>query len=251
MVENRTAVITGGAQGIGRVVTDTLLKDGWNVAVWDSDDEAINQETKRMKGKTSWFGICCDITCAGSVQSAYVTTVKAFGRIDLLLNNAAIHANKPLADLEVSEFRRVIEVNLTGTLICAKTCERSLRESKGIIINMSSTRAFQSEANTEAYTASKGGIYALTHALAVSLGPDVRVNSISPGWIDVSDVRKTQTAKQIHLSGEDHAQHPAGRVGTGSDIASVVRFLVSPGNDFITAQNFVIDGGMTRKMIYV
>lgn len=251
MNEVRTAVITGGAQGIGRIVTDTLLKSNWNVAVWDSDDEAIHQMTKRLKGNENWLGTCCDVTCAGSVQVAMNATLKQFGRIDLLLNNAAVHANKPLAELEVSEFRRVIDVNLTGTLICVKTCEKELREHKGAVINMCSTRAFQSEPDTEAYSASKGGVFALTHALAVSLGPDVRVNCISPGWIDVSAIRKTQAAKQILMSEEDHSQHPAGRVGNGMDIASMVLFLANPANNFITGQNFVIDGGMTRKMIYV
>jgi NAD(P)-dependent dehydrogenase (short-subunit alcohol dehydrogenase family) len=251
MDHNRTAVITGGAQGIGRVVADALLAERWNVAVWDFDEEALAQETKRHKGKGEWLGICCDVTCAGSVQVALNGTMKKFNQIDLLLNNAAIHANTPLEALEVSEFRRVIDVNLTGTLICVKTCEKILREHKGVIINMCSTRAFQSEANTEAYSASKGGIYALSHALAVSLGPDVRVNCISPGWIDVSAIRKSQTAKQLAMTDEDSAQHPAGRVGTGADIASMVLFLANPVNSFITGQNFVVDGGMTTKMIYV
>jgi NAD(P)-dependent dehydrogenase (short-subunit alcohol dehydrogenase family) len=251
MNELRTAVITGGAQGIGREVADALLKNRWNVAVWDSDDEALSQETKRLKGREDWLGIYCDVSCAGSVQAALHATLKKFGHMNLLLNNAAIHANKPLAELEVSEFRRVIDVNLTGTLICSKICEKPLRESRGIIINMCSTRAFQSEANTEAYSASKGGVFALTHALAVSLGPEVRVNSISPGWIDVSAVRKSQSARQTELSEEDQSQHPAGRVGKGDDIAAMVKFLANPDNSFITGQNFVIDGGMTRKMIYV
>lgn len=251
MNEFRTAVITGGAQGIGRVVADALLKNRWNVAVWDADEEALSQETKRQKGNGQWLGIYCDVSCAGSVQVALNSTLKNFGQLNLLLNNAAIHANKPLSELEVSEFRRVIDVNLTGTLICSKICEKPLRENQGVIINMCSTRAFQSEANTEAYSASKGGVFALTHALAVSLGPEVRVNSISPGWIDVSAVRKSQTARQEEPSGEDHSQHPAGRVGIGEDIAAMVKFLANPDNSFITGQNFVIDGGMTRKMIYI
>jgi NAD(P)-dependent dehydrogenase (short-subunit alcohol dehydrogenase family) len=178
-------------------------------------------------------------------------TLKKFGRIDLLVNNAAIHANKPISQLEISEFRRVIDVNLTGSFICAKTCEEELRKTKGSIINICSTRAFQSEANTEAYSASKGGIFALTHSLAVSLGPEIRVNCISPGWIDVSAVRKSQTAKQEPLSEADHKQHPAGRVGVAEDIARMVLFLANEENSFITAQNFIVDGGMTRKMIYV
>jgi NAD(P)-dependent dehydrogenase (short-subunit alcohol dehydrogenase family) len=250
-VDIKTAAITGGAQGIGRIIADTLLTEGWNVAVWDNDEEALAQEAKRFKGNKNRIGLCCNVTCAGSVSIAFQETIKKFGRIDLLINNAAIHANKPIAQLEISEFRRVIDVNLTGAFICAKTCEEELRKTRGSIINICSTRAFQSEADTEAYSASKGGIFALTHALAVSLGPDIRVNCISPGWIDVSSVRKSQTAKQVKLSEADHLQHPAGRVGVAADIARMVLFLANKENSFITAQNFVVDGGMTRKMIYV
>jgi hypothetical protein len=108
-----------------------------------------------------------------------------------------------------------------------------------------------SEANTEAYSASKGGIVALTHAMAVSLGPEVRVNCISPGWIEVSAWRKGRKRKKPALSEADHAQHPAGRVGTPEDIASLAAYLVSGEAGFITGANFVADGGMTRKMIYV
>lgn len=251
MNENKTAVITGGAQGIGRIMADTLLQEGWNIAVWDNDEVALAQEAKRLKGVKYRICINCNVACAGSVNLAFIETLKKFGRIDLLVNNAAIHANKPISQLEISEFRRVIDVNLTGSFICAKTCEEELRKTKGSIINICSTRAFQSEANTEAYSASKGGIFALTHSLAVSLGPEIRVNCISPGWIDVSAVRKSQTAKQEQLSEADHKQHPAGRVGVAEDIARMVLFLANEENSFITAQNFVVDGGMTRKMIYV
>jgi NAD(P)-dependent dehydrogenase (short-subunit alcohol dehydrogenase family) len=251
MSENKTAVITGGAQGIGRIMADTLLQEGWNVAVWDNDEVALEQEEKRLKGEKNRIGLNCNVACAGSVNISLMETLKKFGRIDLLVNNAAIHANKPISQLEISEFRRVIDVNLTGSFICAKTCEEELRKTKGSIINICSTRAFQSEANTEAYSASKGGIFALTHSLAVSLGPEIRVNCISPGWIDVSAVRKSQTAKQEPLSEADHKQHPAGRVGVAEDIARMVLFLANEENSFITAQNFIVDGGMTRKMIYV
>jgi len=125
-----------------------------------------------------------------------------------------------------------------------------LQRTKGAIVNIASTRAIQSEPNTEAYSASKGGILALTHSLAMSLGPDIRVNCISPGWIDVSEWKKSQQAKKPHLTKMDHAQHPAGRVGKPEDIAALVAFLISDEAGFITGQNFVVDGGMTKKMIY-
>ncbi|MBU0910682.1 MAG: SDR family oxidoreductase, partial [Proteobacteria bacterium] len=132
----------------------------------------------------------------------------------------------------------------------AKYAVPHLRLAHGNIINIASTRALQSEAHTEAYSASKGGLVALTHALAVSLGPAIRVNCISPGWIEVGKWRKNKSRHPPALSAQDHQQHPAGRVGTPHDIAAMVAFLISGEAGFITGQNFVIDGGMTRKMIY-
>ena len=143
----------------------------------------------------------------------------------------------------------MIGTNLTGFFLCAKHAAPLLRRHGGCIVNMSSSRAYQSEADTEAYAASKGGITALTHALSISLGPDVRVNAVAPGWIDV---REEQPGEQpsAALRAIDHEQHPGGRVGLGADIGGVVAFLCSPDAAFITGQTLVADGGMTRKMIY-
>jgi NAD(P)-dependent dehydrogenase (short-subunit alcohol dehydrogenase family) len=247
----RVAVITGGAQGIGRIIAGSLINAGYGVSVWDNDREALEEEKEKIAGSESPEFCLCDVSVEEEVKMALENTLNRFGRIDVLVHNAAISANKPIGELEVQEFNHVISVNLSGAFICAKYCEPELRKNKGTIINLCSTRAFQSEAHTEAYSASKGGIFSLTHSLAVSLGPEVRVNSISPGWIDVSAIRKSSTAKQELLSEADHLQHPAGRVGEPGDIARMVLFLCNPENSFITGQNFVIDGGMTRKMIYV
>jgi len=122
---------------------------------------------------------------------------------------------------------------------------------EGAIINIASTRALMSEPDTESYSASKGGLAALTHALAISFGPEVRVNCISPGWIDVSAWQKHNRRRPEALSEADHEQHPAGRVGRVEDVAAMAVFLASEESGFITCQNFVVDGGMTKKMIYV
>jgi hypothetical protein len=135
----------------------------------------------------------------------------------------------------------VIGTNLTSTFLLVRAAEAMLRAARGSVVTIASTRAHMSEPHTEAYAASKGGLVALTHALAISLGPDVRVNCISPGWI---------LTKGDPPRPEDHAFHPAGRVGTADDIAAMAAFLVGPESGFVTGAEFIVDGGVTRKMIY-
>jgi NAD(P)-dependent dehydrogenase (short-subunit alcohol dehydrogenase family) len=253
MVDNmkqNVVVITGGAQGIGRRIAEKFLKEGWKVAIWEVDDEAGSEMEKKLNSPDFEY-LLCNVSHEATVRAAVQKTISLFGRIDVLVNNAAIMNNKPLTELSLEEWQQVLDVNLNGPFLCSKYCAAELGKNKGVIINLCSTRAFQSERDTEAYSASKGGVYALTHSLAMSLGPDVRVNSISPGWIDVSAVKKKSVASQEKLTKEDQWQHPAGRVGKVEDIANMAYFLAQPESGFITGQNFVVDGGMTRKMIYV
>ncbi|MEZ5106776.1 MAG: SDR family oxidoreductase [Draconibacterium sp.] len=247
---NRNIIITGGAQGIGKITAIELLKNGYFISIFEIDEEAIEE----FKSETHASNIAffkTDIADEESVKQSVLEAEKRFGNISGLVNNAATHANKPVTELTLDEWNHVIGVNLTGAFLCSKHAAPFLKQVNGSIINMCSTRAFQSEPDTEAYSASKGGIFSLTHALAMSLGPEVRVNCISPGWIDVSGIRKKSEAKPYQITKEDKNQHPAGRVGKAEDIANMVLFLLNPENSFITGQNFVIDGGMTRKMIYV
>jgi len=163
------------------------------------------------------------------------------GQLDALVCNAGFMIRKPIARLSLAEFNSVLATNLTSTFLLARAAETLLRAARGAVVTIASTRAHMSEPDTEAYAASKGGLVALTHALAVSLGPEVRVNCVSPGWIDT---------RGEALRPEDHAQHPAGRVGRVEDIAAMVAFLLGPESGFVTGAEFVVDGGMTRKMIY-
>jgi NAD(P)-dependent dehydrogenase (short-subunit alcohol dehydrogenase family) len=173
------------------------------------------------------------------------TIVDRFGRLDALVSNAGIMVRKPLRQLTLSEWRKVLDTNLTAAFLFARAAEKPLRASRGAIVTIASTRALMSEPNTESYAASKGGLVALTHSLAISLAPEVRVNCISPGWIVV---RREQEEK---LRRKDHLQHPAGRVGRPEDIAAMATFLLDRDRaGFVTGANFVVDGGMTRKMIY-
>ena len=243
-------IVTGGAQGIGRIIAQSLIKVGYRVSIFDIDSEAMEEIKPHFDKKRCAFFIT-DVSSEVSVRSSVRASLKKFESIYGLVNNAVYEAFKPMNELTIEEWNRAIGTNLTGTFLCSKFCAPYLDESKGSIVNMCSTRAFQSEPNTESYSASKGGIYSLTHAMAMSLAPNVRVNSISPGWIDVSEVKKKANARQVELSKEDHLQHPAGRVGNAYDIAQLVMFLLDEANGFITGQNFTIDGGMTKKMIYV
>jgi NAD(P)-dependent dehydrogenase (short-subunit alcohol dehydrogenase family) len=247
-IHAKAALVTGGAQGIGKASAQRLAAAGYRVAIADVDAEA-GRETHAELGIDF---IECDVSVESSVEACVGAALQRFGRLDALVNNAGITgaASGPLETLALSEWNRRIGTNLTGVFLMAKHCVPHLRRVKGAIVNVASTRAQQSEPNTEAYSASKGGVVALSHALAMSLGPEVRVNCVSPGWIDVRAWKKLSRRNPAPLRPEDHAQHPAGRVGRPEDIAEMIAFLLSDAASFVTGQNFVIDGGMTRKMIY-
>lgn len=248
---SKTAIVTGGGQGIGKCIAQELLISDYNVILAEIDSEA-GLETEQELSKTGNVKfIHTDTSDEKSVRDLIDKTLILGGRIDTLVNNAAIMLFKPLEELSVEEWNRVISINLTGYFLCARHCSPYLRKSKGSIVNISSTRALMSEPGTESYSASKGGVTSLTHALALSLAGDVRVNSISPGWIEVEDWKKSRIRKTPVHSEEDKKQHPTGRVGTPMDVASMVLFLIDEKNGFITGQNFIVDGGMSTKMIYV
>ncbi|MDK8463500.1 SDR family oxidoreductase [Marinobacter sp. SS13-12] len=245
-------LVTGGAQGIGKGIAAYFLDKGWRVVVLDQDAEAITACREDLNNPDNLLLITMDVSRESEVVSTVDEAVRWGGRLDATVNNAGIADPEtgPIETLELAQWQRRIDVNLTGAFLMAKHTVPHLRQSRGSIVNMASTRALQSEPHSEAYAASKGGLIALTHALAMSLGPDVRANSISPGWIDVRACQAGAPAGLQPLSASDHEQHPSGRVGTPADVAAMVAYLVSPEARFVTGQNFVIDGGMTRKMIY-
>jgi NAD(P)-dependent dehydrogenase (short-subunit alcohol dehydrogenase family) len=246
---DRVALVTGGAQGIGKGIAIALAARGYRVVAADSDGQA-----GRQLDIPGVFFVQCDVSREASVRRCIATLLRRFGRLDALVNNAGIAdpASGALENLALREWNRRIGVNLTGVFLMSKHAAPRLRAARGAIVNIASTRALQSEPDTEAYAAAKGGVVALTHAMAMSLGPQVRVNCVSPGWIDTSGEWKKRSArKPLRLRRADHAQHPAGRVGRPEDVAELVAYLLSDAAGFATAQNFVLDGGMTKKMIYV
>jgi NAD(P)-dependent dehydrogenase (short-subunit alcohol dehydrogenase family) len=230
--EQRVALVTGGAHGIGLATARRLLRDGFRVVVADRNPPPDDLAARF---------VATDVTSEDSVRALVAGIAAAEGRLDALVSNAGTMVRKKLRELSLADWSRVIATNLTATFLLAREAETMLRNARGAIVAIASTRARQSEPDTESYAASKGGLVALTHALAMSLGPEVRVNCVSPGWIEV---------KGATLSEEDHAQHPAGRVGRPDDIAALVAWLVGPESGFVTGAEFISDGGMTRKMIY-
>ncbi|MCX7892620.1 MAG: SDR family oxidoreductase [Burkholderiales bacterium] len=249
----KAALVTGGAQGIGKGIATAFLDAGWAVVLADLDAEAGEETAAELAPRGAVAFVRCDVGREEDACAAVAATAARYGRIDALVNDAGIAGapRTPVTALALDDWERMLRTNLTGAFLMTKHAAAHLRTARGAIVNIASTRALQSEPHTEAYSASKGGLVALTHALAVSLGPEVRVNCVSPGWIDTTGWKKRSRRKPEALRPEDHAQHPAGRVGTPRDIAAMVLFLVSDASGFITGQNFVVDGGMTRKMVYV
>lgn len=247
------ALVTGGGQGIGRVIAGELLGRGYRVAVVEIDGEARAEAERLLAARGEVLVIGGDVSDEGQVREAVALTAERFGGLDGLVNNAGVSqpGSGPLEQLSLERWNAVLATNLTGAFLCAKHAAPHLRQRRGAIVNIASTRALMSEPDTEAYAASKGGLVALTHAMAISLGPAIRVNAVSPGWIDVSE-HKTSSARRVsELTADDHAQHPAGRVGIGEDVAAAVAYLLSDEASFVTGQNLIVDGGMTKKMIYV
>ncbi|WP_298215393.1 SDR family oxidoreductase [Acidocella sp.] len=225
-------LVSGGARGIGAEIAARLHRDGHRVVVADK----VKPEASPARA------VMCDVSCPLQVASLMTGIETIEGRLDGMVCNAGFMIRKPIEDLTPEEWHSVLATNLTSAFLLVRAGLAMLRAARGAVVTIASTRAHMSEPDTESYAASKGGLLALTHALAISLGPLVRVNCISPGWIDTG---------HDPVRPQDHAQHPAGRVGQPRDIASLAAYLLSPEAGFITGAEFIADGGMTRKMIYL
>lgn len=224
MFQNRVVVVTGGAKGIGKTIADEFRKAGAHVCVID------------LLENDYFVGDLADQTMLDAFADKVIAD---YGRVDVLVNNA-LPLMKGIDECTYEQFNYALRVGVTAPFYLTKRFAPYFAPGASVI-NISSSRDRMSQPQTESYTAAKGGISALTHALAVSLAGKVRVNSVSPGWID--------TDFTIY-DGADATQHPAGRVGNPLDIANMVLFLCSDKAGFITGENICIDGGMTRQMIY-
>lgn len=236
--------VTGGAEGIGRAIVKAFCAAGHRVAFCDRNAEAGT----RTAQETGALFLEADVRNVAALEEVIQQLFDTWEDIDVIINNAGVSDFSPITDTPVEEFDRILQINLRPVFITARKLALHRKSQEvpnkfGRIVNICSTRYLMSEPGSEGYAASKGGIYSLTHALAISLSEwHITVNAISPGWI--------QNCDYDSLRPIDHEQHPSRRVGKPEDIARMCLFLCQPENDFINGENIVIDGGMTRKMIY-
>ncbi|MCP3761825.1 SDR family oxidoreductase [Domibacillus sp. A3M-37] len=243
MFKDKTVVVTGGANGIGKATAHAFAAKGAFTVIVDTKEEdgrAAVQEWKKSGFEAAFY--CADAGNVDEMASVFARVDQEREGIDVLINNAGVSSFGSIWDINKTDWDKIMTANAASVLFCSREAAKYMKKGSAIV-NMCSTRQSMSESNTELYAASKGAIYSLTHALAVTLSEKgIRVNSISPGWIETGDYAQ--------LRPEDHAQHPAGRVGKPEDVAKACLYLADPENTFMTGENLVIDGGMTRKMIY-
>ena len=241
----KKSIITGGAEGIGKAIVEAFCLSGDQVAFCDIN-EIAGQETAKATGSIFHK---VDVSDKDALESCMQRILSEWNDIDIIINNVGISQFSSITETSVEDFDKILSINLrpvfiTSRLLAIHRKEQSSPNLYGRIINICSTRYLMSESGSEGYAASKGGIYSLTHALALSLSEwNITVNSIAPGWI--------QTHDYDQLRPEDHSQHPSRRVGKPEDIARMCLFLCEENNDFINGENITIDGGMTKKMIYI
>lgn len=241
---SKTVIVTGAGAGIGRCIAKTYATEGAKVIVAEKNEAAGTETAVKIKlaGHEAMF-VKCDVSKPEDIIRLVNTTIEKYGFIDIVINNAGVSRWKSPYELSVDEWDEILHTNLRSMFLLSREAARHMKGRGGSIVNIASTRAFMSEPDTEAYAASKGGIVALTHALAASLAVDnIQVNCISPGWIETGDYSKLREI--------DHKQHFAQRVGKPEDIARACLFLTAPENNFVSGTNLIIDGGMTHKMIY-
>jgi len=242
---NKTVIITGAANGIGRAIASAFARNTFRTVIADIDSKNGNKlATDLLNDGLEATFIMCDVSDPESIKNLVAEVNKMYDGADIVINNAGISEFIPPKDLTVQKWDQILNTNLRSSFLMSReVASRMKKKGGGSIVNIASTRATMSEKNSEAYAASKGGLLALTHAMAVSYAEyNINVNCISPGWIHTGDYEK--------LRDIDHSQHPSGRVGKPDDIARACLFLTNPDNNFINGENLVIDGGMTRKMIY-
>jgi len=246
--QDKIVVITGGALGIGQVLVREFARAGAKVAYIDLNEEAgarLAQELRESGGDVCYHP--GDISDPAALERFAKEVADRYGGVDCLINNAMLTFGGILSGCSWEDFNKALQIGVSAPYYLTMLFLPHFRPGAAIV-NLSSTRAFQSQANTESYTAAKGGITALTHALSVSLAGKVRVNAVAPGWIDTGATYSADYVPQYTLG--DLKQHPSGRVGEPMDIVRMIMFLCDEANSFINGQTMIVDGGMSKRMIY-
>lgn len=248
MFQDKVCVITGGALGIGRCLTREFAKVGAKIAFIDKNEQAGKENEAFLKqlGAHVYYQTG-DIAEEEVLLKFTQEVVNEFGQVDILVNNACYSAGGIHTPSSFDDFNNVLKTGVTAPYMLTQLFLPHFNPGASVI-NMSSTRALTSQANTESYSAAKGAISALTHALAISLAGQVRVNAIAPGWIDTGKYHDTHYVPEY--SEADIQQHPSHRVGEPEDIARAILFLCDDRNSFINGETLTIDGGMSKRMIY-
>lgn len=229
----KSVIVTGGAHGIGKAICESFLKEGYSVCFMD-----INEKGKDLEKDDLYFYLG-DVKDKEQLKAFVDFSFNKMGRIDVLVNNACYGKGGLLSNASYEDFDEILSVGLKAPYELTRLCQKELIKNKGRIINIASSRYAQSEPNSECYASAKGGIVALTHASAMSLAPNVLVNAIAPGWIQVHDEKVSDLDKQ---------SIPVGRIGVPDDIASLCLYLCK--QSFISGETFTVDGGMNKRMIY-
>ncbi|MBM4763488.1 glucose 1-dehydrogenase [Bacillus sp. B15-48] len=243
---NKTVIVTGAANGIGKTIANLYVKQQANVLLADVDEQQGNKVAAYFceKGGNALF-VKTDIREPDEIISLMKTAYDTYGKIDILINNAGKGLFKSPFDVTIEEWDDSIYTNLRSVFLASREAAKYMRKNQdgGCIVNIASTRALMSEPHSECYAASKGGVVSISHALAASLSPyRITVNAISPGWIETKDY--------ANLTVNDHEQHFSQRVGTPEDVARACLYLTAKENNFVNGINLIVDGGMTKKMIY-
>lgn len=245
---DQVCVITGGAKGIGRCLVEEFAKEGAKIAFIDRDEE----NGRMVRGKLHGMGCEVmffhgDLSKEEDLSRFAVEVLRKYGHVDCLVNNGCFSRKGILSGCSFEEFNEVLRTGVTAPYMLSKLFMPHFRR-PGSIVNISSTREHMSQKDTESYSAAKGGIGALTHALAMSLSGIARVNSVSPGWIDTGFCQGKPYKPEYGEA--DLMQHPSGRVGTPMDIVRAVMFLCDRENGFVNGTEITVDGGMSRRMVY-
>jgi NAD(P)-dependent dehydrogenase (short-subunit alcohol dehydrogenase family) len=251
-LKDQTAIVTGAAKGIGWGIAKIFVQEGAKVVVVDWDEENGEKTSKELcaAGGEAFF-IKCDVSAEDQVNAVIEKTMQVYGRIDVLVNNAGVGVYKSFTDATMADWDRALNINLKGQVLCSRGVVPHMQaQGKGAIVNISSVHAFQTVNGVAPYATSKGGVYALTHAMAIDLAPIIRVNAIAPGWVYTPLIQSIFDSYADPAAQRQEVERRAlmKRIGSPEEIGYAAAFLASDEASFITGTQLFVDGGLTAQL---